>query len=135
MEAAFDRGRRLQDEAERLTKTIEAAWIMIENGWAENIESRVEWEKRFPGQALEMAIHAAGFKRDTKAETEVMELRHYRCEQDCRYTMGNVADIGGRHCPLGKPCERCKNEDRIEALESAIRDGACHLKQVLCVKG
>ena len=52
----------------------------------------------------------AAFDRGRRLQDEIMDLRHYRCEQDCRYTMGNVADIGGRHCPLGKPCERCKNE-------------------------
>src|ERR1035437_2847806 len=67
----------LNAEAERdaLAKVIEGAWRMIECGWSDNIESRAEWERRYPGfekgeAALGMAIHAAGFKRDTKAEAE-----------------------------------------------------------------
>lgn len=72
----------LNAEAERdaLAKVIEGAWRMIECGWSDNIESRAEWERRYPGfekgeAALGMAIHAAGFKRDTKAEAERDTLR------------------------------------------------------------
>lgn len=50
------------------------------------------------------------------------ELKKWRVEQDCRYTMGNVADISGSHCPLDRPCERCKNESLQDKLKTDIKD-------------
>ena len=50
-------------------------------------------------------------------QAEVMRLRRARCELDCRYTMGDVADLSGSHCPHDNPCQRCYYERRIEALE------------------
>lgn len=47
-------------------------------------------------------------------ENEIEKLRRQRIGFDCRYTMGNVADLTGSHCPIDKPCLRCQNE-RLEA--------------------
>ena len=55
---------------------------------------------------------------------EVMSLRRWRTEQDCRYTLGTVADIDGSHCPSDKPCERCQSErerDRLRARVEGLR--------------
>ena len=52
----------------------------------------------------------------TAQRAEIAALRRWRCEQDCRYTLGNVADIGGQHCPLGEPCERCRADKLRAAL-------------------
>lgn len=67
--------------AEKAEREISDAWLMIENGWADNIESRAEWEKRYRENfnsggsgPLGMAIHAAGYKRETKAEARAEKL-------------------------------------------------------------
>ncbi len=54
-------------------------------------------------------------------DQEIAELRKWRTEQDCRYTMGRVADISGAHCPLGDPCERCAKDAEIARLTKAMR--------------
>lgn len=58
--------------------------------------------------------------RIASLESEIARLRRWRCEQDCRFTMGDVADISGSHCPLDKPCARCEGERNIESIESEI---------------
>ncbi len=55
------------------------------------------------------------------------KLARWRCEQDCCYTMGDVADVGGRHCPIGKMCERCQRDHTEERLRGEI----FHLKSAL----
>lgn len=55
------------------------------------------------------------------AEAKVYDLKSRICRLDCRYTMGDVADISGSHCT--EPCARClADRDRIEA--EAERDRA-----------
>ena len=54
-------------------------------------------------------------------DQEIAELRKWRTEQDCRYTMGRVADISAAHCPLGDPCERCAKDAEIARLTKAMR--------------
>jgi chromosome segregation ATPase len=44
------------------------------------------------------------------SNAEVERLRRHRTELDCRYTMGDVADLSGSHCPPDEPCLRCKVE-------------------------
>lgn len=55
-------------------------------------------------------------------EAERDQLRRQRTEFDCRYTLGNVADISGSHCPLESRCQRCKLEDAELQIESARKD-------------
>lgn len=76
--ARAEKAERERDEARR---EINDAWLMIENGWDDNIESRAEWEKRYRKNfndggsgPLGMAIHAAGYKRETKAEARAEKL-------------------------------------------------------------
>lgn len=48
--------------------------------------------------------------------SEIEQLRAERIEFDCRFTMmGEIADISGMHCPVGKPCMRCEI-DRLRVL-------------------
>lgn len=55
------------------------------------------------------------------AEAKIYGLKSRICGLDCRYTMGDVADISGSHCT--KPCERClADRDRMEV--EAQRDRA-----------
>ena len=49
---------------------IDEAWLNIENLF--DIEPRAEWEKRYPGQGLAMAIHAISGKRNTRKNTELV---------------------------------------------------------------
>ncbi len=53
-------------------------------------------------------------------EADNRRLRKGRCEADCRYTMGNIADSGGSHCPWENPCDRCSYERDIERLEAQL---------------
>lgn len=48
---------------------------------------------------------------------EVYNLRYHRTQFDCCYTMGNVAETGGSHCPIDNPCQKCEYERRIAELE------------------
>lgn len=69
----------LIEENLRRGQQLRAAWAMIENLF--EIEPRAEWEKRYPGQGLEMAIHAISGKRNTvelaEAESENRALWAY----------------------------------------------------------
>lgn len=47
------------------------------------------------------------------AREEIARLRSHRMSLDCRYTMGDVADVGGRHCD--KPCARCAADEAHSA--------------------
>lgn len=55
-----------------------------------------------------------------KLQAENYRLRGSRSNLDCRYTNGNVADIGGSHCD-DRPCDRCRYERRIEELRRIQR--------------
>lgn len=58
-----------------------------------------------------------------KAEGEIYSLKRQRTEADCRFTMGNVADFSGSHCPIDNPCQRCEleaAEARVKALEEGL---------------
>jgi len=63
--------------------------------------------------------------RETEAkDAEILELRKQRIEYDCRFTLGNVADISGIHCPVDRPCMRCQVERRdaeIARLSDNVR--------------
>lgn len=52
--------------------------------------------------------------------SDLLEARRITTTLDCRYTLGDVADISGSHCPLDKPCERCRNEREIARLEAKV---------------
>lgn len=52
------------------------------------------------------------------ARAEIRRLRSWRCEQDCCYTMGNVADIGGSHCE--EPCTKCRHAAEVRELDAEI---------------
>ena len=57
-----------------------------------------------------------------RAENE--RLRRWRCEADCRYTMGDVAETSGSHCPTDRPCARCEAEMENERLWALLREVA-----------
>ena len=80
----------------------------------------------FAKQELMACIRREIEQAERRAEAmrgEVLSLRRYRCQQDCLYTMGDVADISGSHCPLDNPCTRCQLE-LAEAREQAMREDA-----------
>jgi hypothetical protein len=54
-----------------------------------------------------------------RLRAEVARLRSFISTLDCRFTAGDMADIGGMHCPLGVPCARCKANITIEQLANA----------------
>lgn len=58
----------LREKPNENAKNVTECWIHLEEMCV--IESREEWEKRHPGQALSMAVFVALSKRDTKAEAE-----------------------------------------------------------------
>ena len=58
-------------------------------------------------------------------QREVMKLRKHRTEYDCHYTLGDVADISGSHCPLDEPCQRCLLAQRTEALQNISEQLPC----------
>ena len=49
-------------------------------------------------------------------KAKVYDLKSRICKMDCRYTMGDKADISGSHC--GSPCDRCEAERDYEALRA-----------------
>lgn len=51
-------------------------------------------------------------------KAKVYELKQRICKMDCRYTMGEVADISGSHC--NEPCDRCQARRENEALEENL---------------
>ena len=64
--------------------------------------------------------------KSLRAENE--RLRRWRCEADCRYTMGDVAETSGSHCPTNRPCARCEangeNERLLALLREVVQSGA-----------
>lgn len=64
------------------------------------------------------------------ANGRLMELRKWRTEQDCRYTMGDFADISGSHCPIDNPCVRCQHEALQSSLDAAERDAVRYLDAI-----
>ena len=58
--------------------------------------------------------------KSLRAENE--RLRRWRCEADCRYTMGDVAETSGSHCPTHRPCARCETEGEKERLLALLRE-------------
>lgn len=53
-------------------------------------------------------------------QSKLDSLRRYRYENDCRYTMGAIADIDGIHCPIDRPCTRCKIKKLIQCADNLI---------------
>jgi hypothetical protein len=49
--------------------------------------------------------------------TQRDQLRRERTEFDCRYTLGDVADFSGQHCPPKRPCMRCQRDQLLAALK------------------
>lgn len=52
---------------------------------------------------------------------------------DCRFA-GHVAELSGKHCPPGQPCERCEAEaraERAEAERDAAMDEALRLRDLV----
>lgn len=86
-------------------RNVEECWIHLVEMC--EIESREEWEKRHPGQALSMAVFASLFKRDTKAEAEVGRLRaalekalqHHRDCCECNGQSACQHETPLDHCP------------------------------------
>jgi chromosome segregation ATPase len=58
---------------------------------------------------------------NAELKKKLMECRHSIVNLDCRYTLGDVCDISGRHCET-KKCARCEYEDEIEKLKKEISD-------------
>jgi cell division protein FtsB len=58
--------------------------------------------------------------KNANLSKELMNCRYSRVDLDCRYTIGNVADISGRHCE-GKRCTRCQYEIEAEEYEEEIK--------------
>jgi hypothetical protein len=52
---------------------------------------------------------------------EIARLRAQRTEFDCRYTLGDVADFSGQHCPPERPCMRCQRDQLLAALKEIIK--------------
>ena len=78
---------------------------------------------------LRAAIRKYG---DERAAQENAALRRWRCDNDCRFTMGDVADLSGRHCPLDKPCVRCSTEGEVEGLRSLLDRAVPIIKEHAC---
>jgi hypothetical protein len=54
---------------------------------------------------------------------EVGRLQRQRERLDCRYA-GQYAEMSGRHCPIGDPCQRCRLERaevEVERLREALQ--------------
>ena len=51
---------------------------------------------------------AAALNEWAELRATVAELRRWRYEHDCRYTLGAVADLDLVHCPIDNPCVRCQ---------------------------
>ena len=74
-------------------------------------------------------VYSAETARDGWGSDCPIALRERIAEQDrhitsldCRFA-GHVAELSGKHCPPGQPCERCEAESRAERAE-AERDAA-----------
>lgn len=91
---------------------IEAAAKILWN--LNHLPSSIWEEERSYYVELAEAACAAAAEAGEQHEDEIQKLRRQRIEFDCRYTMGNVADLTGSHCPIDRPCLRCQNE-RLEA--------------------
>ncbi len=52
----------------------------------------------------------------------VLELRAWRSEHDCRYTLGATADIDGVHCPIDNPCVRCQRRLEWDAAQKELAE-------------
>ena len=61
------------------------------------------------------ALLDAADERD-RLKAQVYNLKSRICKMDCRYTMGDTADISGSHCE--SPCDRCEAERDYEALRA-----------------
>ena len=71
--------------------------------------------------------NAEKYLTDMKATTEWMamqerikELQAQISTFDCRFA-GEYADLSGSHCPIDKPCMRCRNELLQARLDAAYR--------------
>ena len=83
------------------------------------VEAGEEWPVSLANARLIASAPELLAERD-RLRAELMALRRWRTEQDCRYTLGNVADIDGSHCPSDKPCERCQSEREIDRLRARV---------------
>lgn len=61
-------------------------------------------------------------KERNELRAEIERLRRHRTELDCRYTMGDVADLSGSHCSPDEPCLRCKVERLTAELKQRNAD-------------
>lgn len=52
---------------------------------------------------------------------EIRRLRIQIAAMDCRHTLGSVADVGGSHCQIDNPCQRCQLE-RLKKWQIDICD-------------
>lgn len=67
-------------------------------------------------------------------EAECEQLRRLLPQYDCQQTGGALADFGGRHCPLGEPCYRCRAEAAEAALAAAQEENEVNRKNYLSVR-
>jgi hypothetical protein len=47
----------------------------------------------------------------------IAEQDRHIASLDCRFA-GHVAELSGKHCPPGQPCDRCEAEARVERAEA-----------------
>jgi hypothetical protein len=58
----------------------------------------------------------------TEKDRRIAELEARVSSLDCRHA-GRYYETSGSHCPIDKPCMRCKDERRIAELESLLDGG------------
>ena len=99
-----------------------------ENDW-QLVALAEDW-LRLRAEVTRLSGQSGSCARCEELARKVDSLKRWRCDQDCRYTMGDVADISGSHCPGDRPCLRCANQREGEELErenAKLRDAANEL--------
>ena len=76
----------------------------------EGLMSELEESKAREREAVERA---------EKAEHHERVAQDALSSADCRYA-GRVVEMGGSHCPIGEPCDRCAADRRERELEAAL---------------
>jgi hypothetical protein len=115
-------------QAEELRKLRENAALIAylnEAGKIRELEKQLETSRASASLYQGLLEGPTGaLAREAAQKEEINELRRYRCEQDCRYTMGGVADSGGIYCLKPLRCARCREdaqEKRIHKLREGVR--------------
>lgn len=109
--------------AEEMMKAMEPLISRREHGGF----TYCEWLAMYTASVKAERFLAAS-KRDMDTghdEVEVLkrkihELKSRICKMDCRFTMGDKADISGSHCE--SPCDRCEAERDYAALKDSLHE-------------